>query len=808
MFLTGGYTDRSRIPVGLNTMKMHYRLLCTSLAGCLIITNLSAQVAIGEWRDHLTYRNAIAITEGNGLAYLATESAVFSHDPFSGELNRINTVNALSDVGISTIAWNDSLNALLVGYSNGNLDMIRGDRTTNLNDIEQSTLIGDKSIYNIESQGAIAYLSCGFGIVAMDLGAQEVRETWFIGPGGSQLLVQDIAFFNDSIYAATNAGLYVASQNEPNLSAFTSWRKNQSIGNIPNGPFNAVEVFNNHLFVNYSSAIDDSDTLYHTSDQVVWAKLNPLFGNANLKLQTENGYMTVTHRFSADMVAPDLTVLNTVFGYDSDAAFPRDALRSIDGRFLVADSRFGMIRSNGGTDAERIYPNGPATIDTRRIVAKGGALYVATGGVEGNWTNQFDKHGVFHYQNGEWQVTSLETEPLMVGPNPYGGAVVDIMAVTIDPDDPDHAWATSWDDGLLEFQNRELINFYNQTNSSLQEADTGVWGANNGIVRSAGVDYDDDGNLWMTNSEVSEPIVVRTKDGSWYSFDPGNILNNNRLLSDVLVGQNGYKWIIRPRNNGLLVFNDNGTISNDADDEYQILNAQEGQGGLPAVDVLSIAEDQDGEIWVGTNKGIGVFYDPEAIFNSSDFDAQQILIEQDGNVQILLETEQVTAIAVDGAGRKWLGTAGSGIFLVSEDGTEQIHHFTVDNSPLPGNTISSVAVDDISGEVFIGTQYGILSYRSDATEGIFPSECATVFPNPVHEGYEGPIAITGLTKDSDVRITDAAGNVVYTTTSLGGQAIWPGTNMNGERVASGVYMAFAVDPFGAENCSTKILFIR
>ena len=809
LIIHGSHTDLYRMSVAYKIMNTLTRLLCTSLATCLIIPTLLSQTAIGEWRDHLTYRKAVAVTEGNGIAFCATESAVFSHDPLSGEINRLNTVNALNDVGISTIAWNDTLSALLVGYANGNLDMIKGNRTINLPDIKQSNIIGDKAIYTIESVGYKAYLCCGFGVVVIDLFNEEVIETWFVGPGGSQLVVRDLAIYNDSIYLATSAGLYVADVNNVNLTAFTSWRKNQSIGNLPNGPFDNVEVYDNKLVLNHNSSIDDSDTLYYTSDQINWIQVSTLVGNRNKKLQAAEGFLTVTHRFSVDMLAPDLSILNSVFSFDGDGAFPSDGVRSVDGRFLVADTRYGLVRSSGGSNAERIFPNGPATIDARRMYSSGGALFVATGGVEGNWTNNFDKHGVFHYQDGSWAETTNETEPLMLNPpNNYGGAVVDIMAVTVDPDDADHAWATSWDEGLLEFRNRELVNIFNHTNSALQQADTTVWGANNGIVRMAGVDYDDDGNLWMTNSEIDRPIAVYTEDGSWYSFDPGSILNNNRLVADILVASNGYKWVIRPRNNGLLVFDDNGTISNEGDDDYQVLTAQEGQGGLPSLDVLSIAEDPDGEIWVGTNKGIGVFYDPEAIFNGSDFDAQQILIEQDGNIQILLETESVTAITVDGAGRKWIGTATSGVFLVSEDGTEQVHHFTRENSPLPGNSISSIAIDEISGEVFIGTEYGILSYRSDATESIFPSDCASVFPNPVHEGYTGPIAITGLTKDSDVRITDTAGNIVYRTTSLGGQAIWPGTNMKGERVSSGVYLAFSVDPFGLENCSTKILVIR
>ena len=287
------------------------------------------------------------------------------------------------------------------------------------------------------------------------------------------------------------------------------------------------------------------------------------------------------------------------------------------------------------------------------------------------------------------------------------------------------------------------------------------------------------------------------------------ILNNNRLLGDILPTEGGFKWIIRPRGQGLLVFNDGGTITDASDDQYKVVTTFEGSGGLPVLDVLSVAEDLDGEIWVGTGKGIAVFYNADAIFTNGNWDAQQILIVQDGNVQILLATEAVSAILVDGANRKWMGTQSSGVFLVSADGTEQIHHFTAENSPLPSNTIISMTMDELTGEVFFGTDKGIMSYRSDAPEGGTTAECASVFPNPVREDHTGPIAITGLVRDSDVRITDIGGNIVYSTTSLGGQAIWPGTNYNGERVSTGVYMVFSVDAAtGTAKCSTKVLVIR
>ncbi len=392
------------------------------------------------------------------------------------------------------------------------------------------------------------------------------------------------------------------------------------------------------------------------------------------------------------------------------------------------------------------------------------------------------------------------------GGNAYGGAVNDFMAEATDPEDGGHAYVGTWDDGVLEMRNGVVQTIFAQGNSSLQ-INPGFGSEN--VVQVAGLAFDAEGDLWVTNSNCNSPVSVRTAGGGWRSFSPGAVLNNNTLLGDVLPSrENRLKWIIRPRGNGLLVFNDNGTLSEPGDDQYKVLNTAEGSGKLPSLDVYSMAEDLDGEIWVGTGKGVAVFYAPDAVFSGGDFDCQQILIEQGGNVQILLETEAVSAIAVDGADRKWLGTQSSGVFLVSADGTEQLLHFTAEDSPLPSNTITSLAIDGETGEVFFGTDQGIVSYRGTATEGGLTNACAKVFPNPVRETYTGPIAITGLVRDSDVKITDVAGNLVYRTTSAGGQAIWPGTDMGGNRVSTGVYLVFASDPEGNTKCNTKVLVVR
>ncbi len=773
-----------------------------ALLASVVVAHVSAQTAIGQWRDHFPYNKAVAVaTTESSVAYCATKAAIFRFDPATNEIDRYTKANALSDVNINTMAWNSALQALVVGYENGNLDVLRNGKGSNLSDIRRSSIIGDKGIYNILFDGTTAYLSCGFGIVVVDLAVLEVRETWLIGPGGSQLQVNGLTFHNDSLFAATDAGLYAAWRNEPNLAAFTNWTKRTDIPQ-PNGKYSAVVSFAGKLLANQRTNIDEGDTLFIYDGS--WQRFSSLFGwrNLNYNVSADGQFVVVPHKYNVQVYNTSMVEVNSYGAYSPNGAFPAQAVRTPAGFSWIADTQIGLVRSD---NYQIITPDGPTNVNAYRMNAAAGALYVATGAVAGNWSNQFLKDGVHSYVNGDWYTTDKSNDALYnTGVNAFGGTVNDIMAVAVDPEDPDHVFVGTWDDGLMELRGRHVEGYYYADNSTLgYETSSGTT-----KVNVAGLDFDKDGNLWISNANADAPISVRTASGSWRAYDPGSVLNNNNLVSDILAADNGLKWLLRPRSNGMVVFNDGGTITDPADDQYKVLTTYEGQGKLPSLDVFSLAEDADNEVWIGTGKGVAVFYNPDAVFSGDNFDCQQILIEQDGNVQILLETEAVSAIAVDGANRKWLGTQSSGAYLVSPDGTEQVLHFTMGNSPLPSNNVLSIAIDGVTGEVYLGTDQGIISYRGDAIEGAKDSDCATVFPNPVRETYSGPVAITGLVADSDVRITDVAGNLVYRARSLGGQAIWPATNMSGERVSTGVYLIFASDDTGEFKCNTKVMVVR
>ncbi|MFW6227515.1 MAG: two-component regulator propeller domain-containing protein, partial [Bacteroidota bacterium] len=327
-------------------------------------------------------------------------------------------------------------------------------------------------------------------------------------------------------------------------------------------------------------------------------------------------------------------------------------------------------------------------------------------------------------------------------------------------------------------------------------------------MRIGTIRFDQKRNLWVVNSGVEHSVHAFTPEREWISFNYGEEMNNHHQ-TDMIITQSGAKWVIMPMGGGLFVFDNGNDLEDRSDDRTKRLSVVD-EDGIPLNDVFSIAEDKDGDIWVGTSQGPVVYYTPERVFDENLI-ARYIMVpknDEDNTVGKLLESSTITDIEIDGANRKWLSTAGSGVFLMSEDGTRELKHFTTDNSPLLSNDINDVVVHPRTGEVFIATTKGLISYMGEATEGDDLFRNVYVYPNPVRPGYTGDITVTGLIADANVKITDISGNIVYETTTIGGQAIWNGRNLNGKKVHTGVYLVFCTNNDGSKTHVTKLLFVR
>jgi len=416
--------------------------------------------------------------------------------------------------------------------------------------------------------------------------------------------------------------------------------------------------------------------------------------------------------------------------------------------------------------------NGPASTNTYDIAVENGEVWVASGGLNLTFSALFRSDGLFRLKDGEWIQYNLFNTSSLSG-------ITDFLDVEFDPV-TGNVWAGAFLDALVEFnQEEETFTIFNETNSDLQLAVGDPTRS-----RAAALAFDNENNLWVCNTGAPEPVVVFKPDGSSQSFSLSDCTTRTGIV-EMAIDALGYKWLMNlDASLGITVF-DEGDIDVAVDDRCRIINTS--NSVLPTNEVNVMKVDRDGALWVGTNLGAVVFQcDP---FNEG-CSGTRPFVEVDGFGANLLEDQNVQAIGIDGANRKWFGTA-AGLFIMSPEGNEQIAHLTAENSPLFSNSITAIDFDDENGIAYIGTTEGLISVRTEATGANSFHSNVLVFPNPVRPDYEGPIAIKGLAEDATVKITDVSGQLVFETEALGGQAIWYGRDYNDRKVNTGVYLVFA-----------------
>ena len=425
----------------------------------------------------------------------------------------------------------------------------------------------------------------------------------------------------------------------------------------------------------------------------------------------------------------------------------------------------------------------------------GNSLWVSAGSRDQSWGQEFNIRGIYHYViNSTWNSYNVITSNF---DNFY-----DILSIAIDPKDENHLFLGSWGYGVAEFNDKKIIERYTPDNSPLTAIQKNTY--------AAGIAFDKNQNLWVTNFGNPNPVSVLKKDKTWVSLPLNNqLLSKSGTLSSIYITSWGHKWMLLSRGGGIAVLDDNGTIDNTADDKVKLLTVSLiSDGKTTNAEVNAISEDLQGNIWIATEIGIGIYYNAANIFNDQNPAPQQVIVEQDGFAGYLLSTENCTSIAVDGANQKWIGTERSGVYLVSGDGDKLVQHFTAENSPLLNNYVRCLAINNNSGEVFFGTNEGIISYKGAATEAKEDYASIYAYPNPVPANYNGSIGIKGLVGFVNVKVTDISGKLVYETKSQGGQAIWDGKNLNGQKVQSGVYLIYCTDDLGEQTTVSKILFLN
>lgn len=765
---------------------MKQRLLLLAIS--LFAFSGFSQVPVGKWRDHFSYRQANYTAISNNRIYAASANGVFWYDPSNGHTGKLTTVNGLHDIGITAIEYSNNHKLLAVGYENGNIDLVLENRVVNLPYIMQKPLQGAKRInhFYFTSNGQLL-VSTGFGIVVVNIDKMEIKDTYYIGEGGSDCWVNETIVFEGKIYAATDMGLLSADVNNPLLIHFESWSAVPELQVEPNS-YSSLAVFNGFLLVNQSTGALSPDVIW-SFDGLQWNSQPTTFTQVR-NIDASQSHMVVVSREGILLYSNFSAQPILINQYESQStARPNFAKVGTNGRLAVADNMLGLMY--GGENAwTRFRPNGPDDDRAYFVMPTNNDLYVLAGARSESWGNRFFPLSFHKLSNNQWATITNHN-------------FFDAVRITSSPNHTDEYYISSWGHGVIVYRDGQVAEHYDPNNSSLQTILPGAY------CRIGGVAFDTKGNMWVTNAGVSYPISVRLADGTWKSFPYENIISSQRL-SDITLSPNGYLWVVIPSGGGLFVIDPGDNPESASSHTVRRFTPVAPDGSSLPSDVKSLAFDRNGHLWLGTTEGVLVSYNPGQVLNPSEFALQYVRIpsEQEGIAAELLKSQTVTAIAVDGGNRKWFGTLRSGVYCQSADGAQQLHHFTKSNSPLPSNTIEHIGVHPTTGEVFIATDRGLISYRGDATEPAARFGKVYAFPNPVRPDFEGPITITGLVENTSVKITDIAGNLVFETISVGGQASWDGRNLRGNRVSTGVYLFFCADSTGEESAVGKILFIK
>ena len=729
-----------------------------ALSGAFAQQNSS--FGLGTWRAYLPSGDYTQLVNGTESVIVVNPFQLVLYYPETDEELLLFKGQGLSDVGISYVNFLDSQGAVVVGYDNGNVDIVTPERTYNIPGIKNNqNILASKRINDIAVFGNQVYLATDFGVVGINASIYEFSSTLFTEE--PVLHIEWLAESN-TVFAATGSEMYFLElQESTNLADIHQW-----------------EVLPPEKEGDIQDAAEWQGDIYLVIGEQLWRWEDDLLQEVDVTgskirfVKPTESHLLVVNEF------------DNIFTWDGQQSVQfinlcllqmRDVLMVDPQTFwYVNQHEYGLYQDNECQPYD--LPGVPSRFVTEMTVMDN-ALYVATGGVSRIYNNLFREDGFYTNASGHW-VTYRNTTNHVLGPEDMR----DVYQVEKVPSRNQLFFGTFWS-GVIRYEEGELT-LFDETNSSLQFSVT-----NPDRIRVADLFLDQQENLWVANHDAIRPLSVMTPEGDWKNFAIGV----NPRIEKLVVDEYHNIWMAIAER-GLYIFNPHDW-DNPQDDESRLIIPQPGDESGTNFDnprINEIVIDRNGGVWLGTESG-PVLFDCGNIAFDNICQGRKPVIDLDGNLGVLLRDENIRAIAIDGGNRKWFGTD-NGVYVVNAAIDRIDHHFRSDNSPLPDNTIIDITINPASGEVFIGTEVGLVSYRGEATEDDPASfSPLAVFPNPVPPTYSGPVGIKNLPENALVRITTMAGRLIYENRALGGQLVWDRHDQDGRNVASGIYLVFATE---------------
>ncbi len=756
---------KNRIPFSKSTGNKLVILLCL----CFIYKGSWTQSAVHQWKYYINSSNAIDIAALNNNIFVAYENGLYQYDINQKEGQLWSVTDFLSDIYISKIYTETKTNSCWIGYKNGNIDYINGSEVINIPYLKMSDKLGDKAIVSFQHDNLFTYAAFSFGILKIDANKKEIKDTYYPPLNGNK--IKDLLVFGDTIYALCDSIIYSANRHNQLLAAENSWKKTKfSSSNL--------KKFHVQQATIYIETISNTLLKFDGSS---WNLVNEgYFSNKKTfdNLVAINDGWATTGYDGIQLLDIYFNETKIVYRYDG-VTLPRPTkMIHHMNKYWIADRECGFVEWSDNFNNKVHSLNFLPKSSVFSVGYYDGQVGV-TSGMISKTGFQYNNDGVYINQNNTWRHFDRYNQVKW-----KNKLVFDISSVSFNPKKKGEFAV-----GSNSFVPISISNFGNQidtvftdSNSTLDKSILG-----NGFTFVSDLSYDKDGNLWVLNPFTTNVLKLYTKAHTWTEVSTSSSTMNS-WATKIKLDYLGNKWIVFP-GIGVVGVNTGKTPENTLDDITRVINDGEGSGALPTKDVNAVAVDFDNNLWIGTDEGFAVLYNAPGILeqDAKAFVSQRIKLKYEGNVEYLLGKTAISDIEIDGGNRKWIATKNAGLFLLSADGNQLIASFTKENSGLISNNINDIQFNHQTGELFIVTDLGLVSYRADASEGTVDYESTLVFPNPYKIEHTKGITIQGIKYDSDVKITDAAGNVVYKTTSNGGTAFWNAQDWSGNRVSPGVY---------------------
>ena len=738
------------------------------------ITLISYAQTTSKWSDLFSYNNVLTIREDNDRLIAATENGIFYYYPGTGEIKKLSKANGLHEVKISAFDYNAATQTGIVGYQNGNMDVITPNGIFLIVDIPLATgYNGSKRINHISINGDKAIVSAGYGVSVFNIARKEFGDTAFFSTGGVYLAANAAVLKENTIYVATNSGIKSHEINST-FPVYTTWT------NLVSGSFKKIDASANIAF--------------STSTQVNYGT-GPTFAQIP-RTFTDIQDLRVT---DSQIIVTDKT---QVYIYITGGAQQKNfnAGEDINTALVYNGNLFTGTKLSGIYNEQKnsFKPDGPYNNRSYKLSILDGQIWVSTGNRDADPGINENKIGYYHFDGAKW-----------IYPNYFVNTskIYNILDVVPDPSNSSEVYftnhASASDKGVYKMRNDEFVKRYFFNDDSAY------------YYKPVGLTFDEQNNLWGSVQCTIPSLSGYCTSSSFYLFNKANDAFGSAPFTTFNIGgiqkpitKNGIIYLAAPftSDGGVLIYDYNNTASSTSDDKFKVLTKN---NNLAISGTTSVAVDNNDDVWIGNNEGLRILSNPKSAVLEDNPQTDAIIIEENGLAEELFRDAKILQIAVDTGNQKWLSIDGGGVFYLSPNGDRTIYHFTKSNSPLPNDSVTDIKVDSKTGKVYFATIDGVMVYQGDVTDVTSNFGDVLVYPNPVvYSQFKGNVRIRGLAAKTNIRITDAAGNLVHSAVANGGYFEWNLANQRGVRVASGIYYVLMTNEDGTDTATAKIAVVN